>query len=643
MTQKKNILLILGLLLSYVCIHAQKPESYFFSKEDKANIQLSALTPWGEQIIAQLKAQVDERLKHPLDVPKEEAGHLHDYFCPEHNVFFEFDWNRPDAQYCPHCKKMWSTDRIDWAWITVAQKRNLQFMTDCMYIYLATGEQKYAKYMKDMILCYADKYPSYKVHDKGRNTTDPAGYSAKMFAQSLDEAVWFSDACRVYSVVKPLLKKKEIEKVEKNLLWEGANLLMQRGGGGNWQVWNNSGLAAIGVALNNDSIVNVAINNNKVGYRNMMKTHVNHDGWWNEGSANYHFFPLRAMILTADAVRSMGYNLFDKQLEMMFVAPIKSTYSDLTFPSHNDGWYGVSLPTQIKLYEIAYARYRNPVMLQTLQACYQIEDRLSPEALLTNTTVDRDGELNEAESYLFGQTGYGLLRSGNKTVVLKYGASGGGHGHPDKLSIAIHNGEREILPDFGTCAYGIPNYLNWYKRTFSHNTVAVDFNDQRPTTGQIVNFDPTTIEAFSDKAYPGVDMTRKLQLKGNQLTDEFYCFSDSVHTYDYLLLLTDKPGIDGVFSDAVLNESVAYQQIRNVKKSTMNESVTICMPTGKIVLQVDDVSSFEIFVGEAPGVPPTNPDIGTKIGTERRPVQPCYPVIIRVKDKNLNIKGDWAL
>ncbi len=45
---------------------------------------------------------------------------------------------------------------------------------------------------------------------------------------------------------------------------------------------------------------------------------------------------------------------------MMFVAPIKSIYSDLTFPSHNDGWYGVSLPTQIRLYEVAYARYKNP-------------------------------------------------------------------------------------------------------------------------------------------------------------------------------------------------------------------------------------------------------------------------------------------
>ena len=442
MTTKKYILIACGLLCLLSVTYGQKRETYFFSAEDMVNIRSSAQTPWGKTIVDTLKSHIDERLKYPLAVPKEEAGHLHDYFCPIHNVFFEFDWNSPDKQYCSFCKKTWSSDRINWAWITIAQDRNKQFLTDCMYVYLATGDKKYARYMKDMLLDYADKYPHYKIHDKGRNTPEPANYSAKIYAQSLDEAGWFSDVCRVYSVVKPLLKKGEVEKIEKGLLKEGAGLLLKRGGGGNWQVWNNSGLAAIGVALNNDSIVKVAVEHTKVGYRQMMKTHVNRDGWWNEGSANYHFFPLRAMLLTAGAVRSMGYDLWDKQLEMMFVAPIKSIYSDLTFPSHNDGWYGVSLPTQIRLYEVAYARYKNPLLLNTLQDCYRLEDRLSPEALLTNTTIHPDKELKESESYLFGQTGYGVLRSGKKSVVLKYGPSGGGHGE----EIRIHCFSMQICP-----------------------------------------------------------------------------------------------------------------------------------------------------------------------------------------------------
>ena len=349
------------------------------------------------------------------------------------------------------------------------------------------------------------------------------------------------------------------------------------------------------------------------------------------------------MLLTAGAVRSMGYDLWDKQLEMMFVAPIKSIYSDLTFPSHNDGWYGVSLPTQIRLYEVAYARYKNPLLLNTLQDCYRLEDRLSPEALLTNTTIHPDKELKESESYLFGQTGYGVLRSGKKSVVLKYGPSGGGHGHPDKLSIFIHNGEKEILPDLGTCAYGIPDYLNWYKRTLSHNTVTVDCKDQRPATGQMVYFDDHSIEAFCDKAYPGVEMKRKLLLKGDILCDEFDCISDTIHQYDYVLLLTEQPQIEGEFTGAKLDEAVAYKQIRNVKRSVMNHPFTVSTPTGKITFRVDGVPSFELFVGEVSGIPPTNPDIVTKTGTERRPVETCYPLMIRVKDKNMTVRAQWDI
>ena len=633
--------------LLFLCIslttYSQSREPYFFSLEDITNIQESARTPWGQVIIDSLKTKVSERRKHPMDVPKEEAGHTHDFFCPVHNVPFQFNWYKPTEQYCAYCDSTWNKERINWAWINKVHSQNLAYLTSSMYIYLATGEKQYIDYMKKMLLDYADKYPNYKVHDKGRNTPEPANYSAKMFAQSLDEAVWFSDACRVYSVVKPFLKKKEIEKIETQLLREGANMLLQRGGGGNWQVWNNSGLAALGVALNDDHIVSVALDSAKVGYRHMMKTHVNRDGWWNEGSPNYHFFPLRAMLLTADAVRCMDINLFDEQFEKMFTAPVKGIYNDLTFPSHNDGWYGVSLPLEIRLYEIAYARYKNPLLLDVLQACYKVEDRLSPEALLTNVSMNRDVKLKESESFLFGHTGYGVLRSGDKAVVLKYGPSGGGHGHPDKLSIAIHNGREEIVPDLGTCAYGIPDYLNWYKRTLSHSTVVVDFKDQRPATGQLTYFEPTSMEAFTDRAYPGVDMTRNISFKGNILVDEFRCVSDTVHYYDYVIIFAEEPQIEGSFMVAELNENVPYKQIQKVKKTTFKEGFVAQTSTARINFQVESAPSFEVFVGKTSGVPPTNPGIVTKNGTEKRPVAPCYPLIIRVKSDGMKVKGKWEL
>ena len=86
MTTKKYILIACGLLCLLSVAYGQKRETYFFSAEDMANIRSSAQTPWGKTIVDTLKSHIDERLKYPLAVPKEDAGHLHDYFCPVHKT-----------------------------------------------------------------------------------------------------------------------------------------------------------------------------------------------------------------------------------------------------------------------------------------------------------------------------------------------------------------------------------------------------------------------------------------------------------------------------------------------------------------------------------------------------------------------------
>lgn len=620
----------------------QKNETYFFSQEDINNIQLSAKTDWGKIILDSLKSRVTERRKHSLVVPTHEAGHIHSFFCPVHNVYFDFDWDSPEKHYCRFCDKHYSGDRNNWAWIAELNDRNLSYMVACTYLYLATSDAKYAGYIKSMLLDYATKYPNYKVHDKGmvfRETNN----NGKMYAQSLDESVWFTDACRAYDAIKNTLSKKEIEKIHNQLFREAANMLMNRPGGGNWQVWHNSGLAALGVALNDDIVIKRAIEDPKRGYFVMAKKGVNRDGWWNENSPTYHFFPFRAMVLTADAVRCKGYNLFDEQLESMFLGPIYAVYSDMALPSHNDGWYGVSLLDHVKIYEMGYARYNNPIFFKTLQACYNQQTRVEPEALLTNTLIKKSNEHIDLNSYVLAQTGFGVLRSGNKSVVLKYGASGGGHGHPDKLSISVHNGKSEILPDFGTSAYGVPDYRKWYSTTLAHNTVTVDFKNQKPTKGELIHASPNSIEAFTADAYPGVEMRRTITLDGNTIKDFFSCASDSVRNYDFVLLFTETPQIDGSFQPVLLNESETYQQIRNVKKAEFNKSFTLKTSTAVINFTIDGDSPFEVFIGEASGIPPTNPSVKTLTESNKRPVQTSYPMIIRIKDKKMRVSSVWNL
>lgn len=638
------LLLLIFILLNIQGGHAEEKDFYFFSPEDIRNIKQSAGTEWGKQIIQSLKSSVEERLKHDMEVPTLEGGHGHDYCCPVHNVTFTFRWDTPTAHYCTACNKEYrNVNRYNWAWVNFVHANNYGFMNSCMYLYIATDQKIYACYIRDMLLGYAQKYPGYMVHNAARKQTE--AFSGKMFAQSLDESVWASDVARAYAIAKDVMTPEEIKTIEKGYLRECANLLLRRKDGGNWQIWHNSGLAALGIALQDDSIIDVALNDPKCGYHYLFNKHVYPDGWWNEGSPTYHFYPLRAMLLTADAVRCRNINLFDNRLHAMFAAPVLGTYPDLSFPSHNDGWYGESLLAQAPLYEQAYTRMTDPVFLDVLKQCYRRTERNSCAALFNPISIDPAQRPIRLASHNFENAGYALLRSDAATVVMKYGPHGGGHGHPDKLSISIHNGKREILSDFGTSAYGAPDYTKWYRKTLSHNTITVDGKDQQNEAGSLSNFTGNKqggrITAKAHNAYPGVKMQRMLELKGNRLHDIFTCYSDTVHQYDYVLVFNDRPSVSLPTSQGNAGQAEPYSRIKNVQQCASARSVTI--HSGDSEIKIVSEKPFEVFYGEASGIPPTNPGVKTATGSEKRPVQPCYPVLIRIKDRQVKLHSTWII
>ena len=633
--KRKLVLLILPALL-FLRLPACGEDYRFFSETDRAAIRVSAATPWGRAILDSLARQVAQRREHPLEVPLLEGGHLHDYFCPRHNVMLAFDWERPTAHYCPLCGDYIVGDKCrDWAWVNVLHARNLDYLVGSAYLYMATGERRYAEYIRDMLLDYASKYPTYFEHNTDRRAT--ALNSGRMFGQSLDESVWASDAARAYSVARPIMTGAEIAAIEKGYLRVCADMLLKRRGGGNWQVWHNSGLIALGVALGDDSLIDTALDDPECGYRLLMEKHVHDDGWWNEGSPTYHYYPLRAMLLSAEALRCRGVDLFDGKMLRMFTSPAQGTYADLTFPAHNDGWHGESLTAQVRLYESAYARYRDPLLLNVLKRCYRVVPRNSCEALLNPDGFAADGGEEIPGSLVFGDLGVGILRSGRRTVVLKYGPYGGGHGHPDKLSVSVHDGERELLPDLGTSAYGVPAFRGWYRRTLAHNTVTVDGADQRPAAGSLKAFgaapDGGRVSAVCGDAYPGVEMERTLTLHGNRLKDVFDCRSDSLHTYDYVLLLAQRPRIDGEGVPAAFDGAPGGDYISGVRKLEKRGGFRLEIPGARIEFRVGRSVACEVFTGTAPGIPSS---LSSALSA---PV--CYPVIVRVRGRNLRVETDW--
>ena len=637
---KKIVKILLILCFTSLFCSAEESKYYFFDEDDIQNIRTTAQTAWGQVIISALKEQVQKRRQHSLRVPLLEGGHYHHYFCPKHNVAFTFDWDSPHRHYCTLCNDYWENVNIyDWAWVNVVHGENLKYLTASMYLYIATKDTVYAGYIRDMMLDYASKYPTYFEHNPNRVAT--ALNSGRMFGQSLDEAVWASDAARAYWIAKPVMTLRDIEKIENGYLKVCAKMLLNRRFGGNWQVWHNSGLAALGVALQTDSLIRVALDDTKYGYHHLMDKHVNKDGWWNEGSPIYHFYPLRAMMLTADAVRCMNINLYDKKLYNMLANPALGIYANMTFPAHNDGWYGESLVAQTSLYEIACQRYKDNLFVDILKNGYRFKERIPVTALQNGINISAGAETLPLKSVCFEDIGVAIVRSNEKAVVLKYGPDGGGHGHPDKLSITLFNGKKELLSDLGTSAYGVPNYTGWYRKTISHSTVTVDGKDQYPVSGQLITFKRSenggSVEAKVEKAYQDVLMKRSLNLHGNQLIDVFSCSSSDIHTYDYVLILTQKPHLTGKGEPMDFSDTDGYKCITKSEIRKAKQQFAFRIEGAEINIQLLSGNEFEIITGEAPGIP-HNPALNVEY-TER----PVYPLLIRVKGKEMIIKTKWII
>ncbi len=613
----------------YTVAQEQKDSQYFFySREDIRNIKKSSATVWGKSIVEGFRKIIDERKKYPLYAPDKEGGYIHDYFCPIHGQQFVFDWNKPADHFCEACGKDWSGEnKYDMAWIAMAHSKNLDYLYANMFLFLISDSVEYADNAKQLLLSYAEKYPSYVEHN--RTIKQTTNYSGKMFSQSLDEAVWANKAARVYSVIKGRLTDKENSLIKQNYLKECTNLLLTKKVEGNWQTWHNCALAALGIALENESIVDIALNDPDFGYYTNIRQNVYPDGWWKEGSVVYHFYPLEAIVSTAEAVRCRNINLYNNQLRNMFSAPLQMSYSDLTLPSQNDGWYGTSLIGQAGLYEIAAIRFDEPGFKNLLSLCYLNSKRKSPNALINGMEVDKTPSLLERESVLFPDLGVAMLKYKDKTVALKYGPDGGVHGHPDKLSISIHNGEDEILPDLGTPAYGVPTYREWYKNTFSHNTVTVDKINQEKACGELLDFSPNHFGGSASalvKVNKNVMMKRKLRLHKNLFYDTFSCHSDSIHTYDYVLILTGSACFSEV-RDTLLPE---YKWMKNVRYKNGKGTFTIMEEYGCVKLKLKSPDKFTVFTATAPGVPPKQ---------EEKTVAQSYPLILRCQSEKMKVKA----
>lgn len=384
-------------------------------------------------------------------------------------------------------------------------KSNYYQMNAAGTLYQITGKKAYAVFVRDMLMKYAELYPTLGLHPAVRSKTP-----GKIFWQALNEAVWLVHTANAYDCIYDFLSQDERAHLEKNLFRPMAEFI-SNGNPNNYAVFNmmhNHGTwatAAVGMiayVMGDKNLVDMALygsnKDGKSGFIRQMDELFSPDGYFTEGPY-YQRYAIWPFMVFAQVIQNKQpeldiFKYRDGVLLKAVDVLINSTYQGEILYL-NDA-LKKTYQTQEIVYAVNIAYKNNPSNTRLLdiarrQETFIISDAGVVTAKALNkkkvppfqfkSTLLRDGRDGT-------QGGIAIFRNGegeeHTCLTFKATSHGLSHGHYDKLSITLHDNGNPILGD-----YGAVRFLNiepkhgghytaenssWAKQTIAHNTVTID-------------------------------------------------------------------------------------------------------------------------------------------------------------------------
>jgi hypothetical protein len=408
---------------------------------------------------------------------------------------------------------------------------------------------------------YADQYLHYP------NRDNVLGPSRPFFSTYL-ESIWLLQLVLALDLIEISDERSAIsddlgQRVRDRLIAPSAELIASYDEGmSNRQVWNNAALAAAGVLLEDDTMVERTLVG-KSGLQVHLECALLSDGSWYEGE-NYHFFAHRGLWYCVQIAEQHGHTLppeLARRFNEGFAAPFRTVLPDLTFPSRRDSQYAVSIrqPRFAESCELGLARDDDERLIGILARLYDPDvprgdtgrarstadaERNLPATGLTRADLSWRSLLfareqlpplvvNELKSDLLPAQGIGVLRrdGGALYVALDYGHPGGGHGHPDRLNLLLSDRDARWFDDPGTGSYVDPS-LHWYRSTLAHTAPLIDGRSQPAVSGRLLAFEDDGETGWVSAVAPLAQdfrVTRTIVLLEDYLVDMIEWDGDSVH------------------------------------------------------------------------------------------------------------------
>lgn len=522
--------LVLLLLLAVPSFCA--PQLLFNSNDLERIKKAAASEPWAAKIVASLIRDAEDwPARHVREfglaewaLPKEGAGWSHNYVCPDHGVHLT---QSAGKNLCPVDGKDYHGWPVDYVVYMHRNEDTARSARDLGLAWQLTGKPEYAEKARRIFNAYSNIYLTLPIHDNANKLDTKTG--ARIMSQTLSESSWLMPLAFGYDLVRDTMPAAECERFETNVL-KGAAAVIRRNNAGksNWQSWHNAALLAAGILTKDRELVDLAIDG-PGGFKFQLRESVTADGAWYEGAWGYHFFALNPLLLTREMAERAGIALPDTApLKHMLDAPLASIFPDGTLPNFNDSGY-TNMASEAAHYDIGYRLFKDARYLTVAKSSVR-----GLESLLWGAPDFAASATIPLGSELLAASGIAILRAdgSDRTLAVRFGPHGGGHGHFDKLSfISYANGARQAA-DAGTQAYGAKTHATWDKMTIAHNTLSVDGKPQAEAIGKLLEWNPgpqaTEIRLSAGPVYPGVELERTL-----------------VHTAEYTLDIAEARSVDG--------------------------------------------------------------------------------------------------
>lgn len=434
-------------------------------------------------------------------------------------------------------------------------KNNAQRMYDAGILFQLSGEQKYADFVRDLLLMYADLYPGLPLHPERK--TDSVVSAGKLFWQNLNESVWLVYTIQAYDAVETALSAAERKKIEADLLRPVAkflsvdsaytfNLIHNHG------TWATCAVGMTGYVLGDQELVEESLygsdKSGKGGFLRQLDELFSPQGYYNEGPY-YQRYALLPFITFAKAIavnepqrKIFAYR--DGVLLKTVNTTIQLSYNNLFFPI-NDAIKDKGLNT-IELVDgvaVAYSVTHDPQLLDI--AAKQNKVILTGDGLRVAKALD--AQLQKPFRFVsraFGDGASGrdgalvVMREGEQALVFKATAQGMGHGHFDKLNWLFYDKGEEIVADYGAARFlniepkfggrYLPENKSYASQTVAHNTLVVDETShfkgntergdaQHPQLLYFADQGEVKISAAKmDGAYPDVSFVRTMAQISNK-------------------------------------------------------------------------------------------------------------------------------